>query len=169
MVLFALIVVLGACGADEAQYETSSLVAGLFPFEFLAEDLHGNIVTHESYGERELFLLYLWTTWCGVCITAMPGMAELAAEFNDRMGFVSLLGDFESGREAAILLTENANAPFLTVDVMLDDFAPVIPFIQSPFVPTTALIDAFGNQIGDMIVGSNIDALRDKINAALGN
>ena len=154
---------------DEPEPALPRLTAAIFPFEFEAEDLFGNVVTHESYGERELFLLYLWTTWCGACIAAMPGMAELAAEFYDRMGFVSLLGDFESGKEAAIRLTENANAPFFTVDVMLDDFAPLIPFIASPFVPTSALIDAQGNQIGDMIVGSDIDGLRDKINAALGD
>ena len=145
------------------------LASAIFPFEFEAEDLYGNVVTHESFGERELFLLYFWTTWCGVCITAMPGMAELAAEFYDRMGFVSLLGDFESGREAAIRLTENANAPFFTVDIMLDDFAPIVPFVDSGFVPTTALLDAQGNMIGDMIMGSDVDGLRDKINAALGN
>ena len=145
------------------------IAAAIFPFEFEAEDLYGNTVTHESLGERELFLLYFWTTWCAVCITAMPGMAELAAEFYDRMGFVSLLGDFESGRDAAILMTENANAPFFSVDIMLEDFVPLIPFIDSGFVPTTALIDTQGNMIGEMIMGSDIDGLRSRINAALGN
>ena len=152
--------------ADES---AQASIAAVFPFEFEAEDLYGNIVTHESIGERELFLLYFWTTWCGVCIIAMPGMAELATEFYDRMGFLSLLGDFESGREAAILMTEDANAPFFSVDIMLEDFDPLIPFVDSGFVPTTALIDTQGNKIGDMIMGSDIDGLRDKINAALGN
>ena len=71
---------------DTAQYAPKPdvpapalLTAAMFPFEFEAEDLYGNIVTHESLGERELFLLYLWTTWCGACIASMPGMAELAA------------------------------------------------------------------------------------------
>ena len=169
-VLLASLAVLAACGSNaNGSAAVQSLPAAAFPFEFEAEDLYGNIVTHESYGERELFLLYFWTTWCGVCIMAMPGMAELAAEFYDRMGFVSLLGDFESGREAAILLTENAGAPFFSVDIMLEDFVPLIPFIDSGFVPTTALIDTQGNKIGDMIMGSNIDRLRNSINSALGN
>ena len=172
MILLASLIVLAGCGGNDyepVEPTQALLTAAMFPFEFEAEDLYGNTVTHESLGERELFLLYLWTTWCGVCITAMPAMAELAAEFYDRMGFVSLLGDFETGREAAIRLTENANATFFSVDVMLEDFEPLIPFIASPFVPTSALIDAQGNQIGDMIIGSNIDELRGKINEALGN
>ena len=172
LVLVASLAVLAACGGSENETDAQSdplSTSAMFPFEFEAEDLYGNIVTHESFGERELFLLYFWTTWCRVCIIAMPGMAELATEFYDRMGFVSLLGDFESGREAAILLTEDANAPFFSVDIMLEDFEPLIPFIDSGFVPTTALIDAQGNMIGDMVMGSNIDGLRDKINAALGN
>ena len=152
-------------------YEPASpiLTAAMFPFEFEAEDLHGNIVTHESLGERELFLLYFWTTWCGTCIRGMPGMAGLAAEFYGRMGFVSLLGDFETGRDAAISLTEYSDAPFFTVDFSLEDFDPLFPFVNSGFVPTSALIDAQGNKIGDMIVGPNIEELRNRINAALGN
>ena len=160
---------LAACGGNGNMPAPVHQNAAMFPFEFEAEDLYGNIVTHESFGERELFLLYFWTTWCRVCVIAMPGMAELATEFYDRIGFVSLLGDFESGREAAILMTENANAPFFSVDIMLEDFEPLIPFIDSGFVPTTALIDTQGNMIGDMVMGSDIDGLRDKINAALGN
>ena len=146
-----------------------ALSAAMFPFEFEAEDLYGNIVTHESLGERELFLLYFWTTWCGACVVAMPGMAELAAEFYERMGFISLLGDFETGREAAILLAENSGAPFFSVDFSLEVFQPLFPFVNSGFIPTSALIDAQGNKIGDMIIGSDIDGLRDRINAALGN
>ena len=159
---------------DPASYEPEDneparLTAAPFPFEFEARDLYGNIVTHESLGERELFLLYFWTTWCRVCVIAMPGMAELAAEFYERMGFVSLLGDFGAGREAAIRMTEDVNAPFFSVDIMLEDFVPLIPFVDSGFVPTSALIDAHGNKIGDMIMGSDIDELRVRINAALGN
>ena len=147
----------------------SPLTAAMFPFEFEAEDLFGNVVTHESLGERELFLLYFWTTWCGTCVRAMPGMAELASEFYYRLGFVSLLGDFDSGRDAAISLTENVSAPFFTVDFSLEYFDPLFPFVNSGFVPTSALIDAQGNKIGNMIVGANTDELRDRINAALGN
>ena len=146
-----------------------ALAAAIFPFEFETEDLHGNIVTHESMGERELFLLYFWTTWCGACVAAMPGMAELAEEFYGRMGFVSLLGDFETGRQAAINLTENAGAPFFSVDFSLEIFDPLFYFVNSGFVPTSALIDAQGNKIGDMIIGSNINEFRNRINAALGN
>ena len=173
--LFLIIASLTLLSACQGDYEIADIsaaplpTAAFFPFEFATEDLYGNIVTHESMGERELFLLYFWTTWCRVCVLAMPYMAELAAEFYDYVGFVSLLGDFEAGREAAIRLTESANAPFFSVNVMLDDFAELVPLIDSGFVPTSALIDSLGNKIGDMVVGSDVDALRSKINAALGN
>ena len=34
-----------------------------FPFGFSTEDLHGNTVTEETLGEKELFFAYLWAVW----------------------------------------------------------------------------------------------------------
>ena len=188
LVCIATIILLGGCASDEPaateimqtetveaiqEYEPeylpaeAGLTAALFPFEFEVEDLYGNIVTHETMGERELFLLYFWTTLCPMCVNGMPAMAALAEEFYDRMGFVSLLGDFDTGLEAAIRLTEEVNARFFTVDIMHEDLAVLIPFVSSPFVPTSALIDAEGNKIGDMIIGSDINAIRGRIIEAL--
>ena len=158
-------VVFAACGVNEAEAESLAI----FPFEFTAEDLHGNIVTHSSFGERELFLLYFWTTWCGACIIAMPDMVLLADEFGERVGFVSLLGDFETGRRTAIQMTEDLNIPFFTMDAFHDDFAAFMHFVDSGFVPTAAIIDIDGNMIGEMIVGGNYARLRDAIESALGD
>ena len=143
--------------------------ASFFPFEFVAEDLFGNVVTHESFVDKELFLLYFWTTWCPACVDSIPGMAEIAEEFYGRVGFVSLLGDFDTGREAAINITEAAGAPFFTVDVTLDYFEVLIPFLAFGFVPITAIIDTQGNQVGQSMVGTDFEQLRLRINSALRN
>ena len=163
IVLIFMGIIFAACGANETENEA------LFPFEFTAEDLHGNIVTHASFGERDIFLLYFWTTWCGACIVAMPDMVNLANEFGDRVGFVSLLGDFETGRRTAIQMTEDLNIPFFTMDANHDDFEIFIHFVQSGFVPTAAIIDIYGNMIGDMIVGGGYARLREAIESALDN
>ena len=163
LVLIFIVIIFVACGEAEAYVET---IGGSFPFEFAAEDLHGNTVTHVSLGERELFLLYFWTTWCGACVVAMPDMVRLANEFGAKVGFVSLLGDFETGRRVAIQMTEDLNIPFFTMDANYTGFEAFIHFVQSGFVPTTAIIDIYGNMIGEMIVGGGYARLREAIEAA---
>ena len=163
IVLIFMGIIFAACGANETEN------GALFPFEFVAEDLQGNTVTHASLGEREIFLLYFWTTWCGACIDSMPNMVALADEFGDRVGFVSLLGDFEIGRRTAIQLTEDFNIPFFTMDANYTGFEAFIHFVHSGFVPTVAIIDIYGNMIGEMIVGGSYAMLREAIESALYN
>ena len=159
MLIFT-IVLFSACLFDN-ETELST-----FPFEFVAEDLYGNTVTHASLGERDFFLLYFWATWCGSCIDSMPDLAALAHEFGERVGFVSLLEDFQFGKESAIQITEDLNIPFFTMDIYNSDFETFTHFVDSGFVPTAAIIDTDGNMVGDMIIGTSriraaIEALGD--------
>jgi len=147
----------------EAEYSDSPT----FPFSFTVEDLHGNPVTGASLGDRDIFFIYYWTTWCPACVNGMPGLAELAEEFGDRVGFLSLLGDFDTARDTAIDITEGANAPFITVDAQHPYFADLVQLMQIRFLPTSIIIDAEGNIIGEHIVGSSTDAFRTAIEDAL--
>jgi len=172
-IAFSFILTLAACGGDygTSGYSVDNNYAGEsagFPFGFTAEDLRGNEVTEAALGEKELFFVYFWTTWCPSCVRGIPGLAELAEEFGDRVGFLSLLGDFGTARESAITITENAGAPFITVDARLGELAGVMGLVGSWFVPTSIIIDASGNVIGEQIVGAGTDRFRAAIEAALG-
>ena len=139
-----------------------------FPFDFSAEDLHGNQVTAESLGDKELFFVYFWTTWCPSCVAAIPGLATLAEEYSGRVGFLSLLGDFETAGDTAIRITDNAGASFITVDARHNDLQPLMDLLNSGFVPTSIILDRDGNAVGGQIVGGGIDRFRIAIEDALG-
>ena len=79
-----------------------------FPFAFAAEDLFGNMVTHEDLGNKELFVVHLWATWCGPCVAGLPAMGSLYEEFGDRVGIIGLLIDYDTARERALDITNNA-------------------------------------------------------------
>ena len=132
--MIVLLFVLSACGgSDETSYVppvTNQSDTFLFPFEFTAEDLYGNQLTAESLGEMEIFFVYFWTTWCPACVQGMPGLAELAEEFGDRVGFISLLGDFATARDAAINIVNNAGVSFPTLDAEHSDFQPVMELMR---------------------------------------
>jgi len=138
-----------------------------FPFSFLALDLQGNQISETTLGDKELFFVYFWTTWCPACVRSIPGLASLAEEFDDRVGFLSLLGDFADSADNAVRIKQAANAQFYTIDAINPDLLPLLELLDSGFVPTTVLIGADGNVIGEMIVGSSMDIFRSAIEDAL--
>ena len=138
-----------------------------FPFPFYQANLHGEMITQVDIGEREIFFVYFWATWCPNCVTALPGLAALAEEFGDRVGFLSLLDDFFSADIQARNMTARAGIPFHTISSRLPAMEPVMAQLRSGFVPTSALFDLEGNMIGDRIVGGNIASFRNAIEAAL--
>ena len=169
---FALILTACSNGGDSTtDYSPSELAlvpfSVSFPFQFSAEDLHGNSVTHSSLGEKELFFVYFWTTWCPACVNGMPGLVELANEYSDRIGFMTLLGDFDTNREVAITITEASDAPFVTVDARHSDFVQLMQLVNSGVVPTSVIIDGYGNVVGEQIIGSRTDVFRTAIEDAL--
>jgi len=139
-----------------------------FPFSFSTEDLHGDQVTAASLGEKEIFFVYFWTTWCSACVDSIPNLAELAEIYGDRVGFMSLLGDFATARDTAIRITEGAGVAFITVDATHDDFNPLMELLSSGFVPTSVIIGRDGNVIGDQIVGGGMERFQEAIEDALG-
>jgi thiol-disulfide isomerase/thioredoxin len=128
-----------------------------FPFRFSAVDLHGNSITEETLGEMEAFFVYYWTTWCISCVEGMPDLAQLAQSYVGRVGFISLLGDFETARDTAIRITNHSGIPFITVDANHYELQSLMVMLDSGFVPTSVIIGRDGNVIGSQIVGSGID------------
>lgn len=145
----------------------SSQTTYTFPFSFSTEDLHGNQVNEYSVGDKEIFFVYYWTTWCPACVNSMPGLSELADEFGDRVGFISLLGDFDTNRDTAIRIVEGSNIPFLTVNSMDEDFGELVNLILPRALPTSVILDGNGNIIGEHIVGGGTDRFRTALNNAL--
>jgi thiol-disulfide isomerase/thioredoxin len=139
-----------------------------FPFAFSAEDIYGKRVTDKSLGEKEIFFVHYFATWCPPCVREMPDMAKMAKRYSDRVGFIGLLDDFQENKAAAIRLAENAGIPFIMVDAEHKDFNKLLGMVQSGYVPTTILIGKTGKIIGDQIVGAYGLKYADFIDKAIG-
>jgi len=98
----------------------------------------------------------------------MPGLALIAEEFSDRVGFLTILLDMDRDGDRAIQITENVNATFLTVDADESTYYAVGIFFESGYIPESILIDGDGN-IVDSIVGGSEDEYRTMIENALDN
>ena len=147
--------------------ETSNGFA--FPYKFSTQDLYGNTVTEASLGEKELFFVHYWATWCGPCINEMPDLGKIVEKYGDRVGFIALLDDYSTSKAAAIRITESSGVAFTMVDARQKDFQTLLGMVQSGYVPTTILIGSDGKIIGDQIIGSYGSGYGKFIDSALGS
>jgi len=124
-------------------------------------------VTEQSLGEKEVFFVHFWATWCGPCINEMPEIAKVVEKYGDRVGFIALLDDYSTATAAAIRITESSGVSFTMVDARLPDFKTLLGMVQSGYVPTSIIIDSDGKVIGGQIIGAYGGGYGDFIDAAL--
>ena len=142
-------------GEENLEITPNTWEWGLFPYSFTAEDLNGNIVTEETIGEKQLFILHLWATWCGSCISGMPDFAAAARNYSDRVGVIGLLDDFSTNPDGARLILDASNLPetFINIDARLPELQELMMLVSTGRVPTSIIISSDG-QISEPIVGS---------------
>ena len=128
-----------------------------FPFTFTTEDLYGNTVTEESLGDKRLFFIHYWATWCGPCMQEMPELAKIAKNYENNVGFIGLVGDYGSNLSGAKRIAESVGIPssFIMVDAEAEDMEALLSMVQTGYIPTTAIIDGNGELLAESpLVGS---------------
>ena len=127
-----------------------------FPLVFSATDLYGNEVTETSLGEKRLFFIHYWATWCGPCVQEMPDLARVAADYGDQVGFIALLDDYDSNLSGAKRITESAGVPssFVMVDAKTPDLRDLLAVVQTGYVPTTVIMIGSGGIFDPPLVGA---------------
>jgi len=125
-----------------------------FPYKFTTLDIYGKRVTEKSLGEKELYFVHYLATWCPPCVKEMPELAYISRKYGNRVGFIGLLDDYDTNKEAAIRLVESAGIPFIMIDAEHNELRNLLKMVQSGYVPTTILIGRDGKIIGEQIVGS---------------
>jgi hypothetical protein len=93
-------------------------------------------------------------------------LALIAEELGDRVGFFTILFDFERDRDSAIQITENENASFLTVNFSDSVAQAFRQHITASVIPQAFIIDGDGNII-ENVIGGDADVYREAIINAL--
>lgn len=129
--------------------------------KFVAKTLSGDSYTQDDLAEVDVTLFNFWATYCAPCIREMPEVAEFVKKLPDNVRIVTVCLDGHGNEEKAeeILAEAGFEGTTLIAGVTFEedagDFKTLCRNIM--YTPTTLVIDADGNIVGDAIIGVQKD------------
>ena len=145
----------GAVSSPPVQEETPSEEASSAIFvTFEGTDLEGNTVSEDVFTQSKLTMVNVWATYCNPCLREMPGLGELAAEYDgSEFRIIGIVSDVREGEDQALVESlvqqTGANYPHLLLNDSINN-----AFMGSVSgVPTTFFFDGEGMYLGG-VVGS---------------
>ena len=116
-------------------------------------------------------MINIWATFCGPCLSEMPDLGLLSAEYQDQgVQIIGICTDtvsydgtlVEEQVETARQMAEETGASYLHLVPVGDLAATLLPQIQ--VVPTTVFVDREGRQVGGALAGArDADGWRELI------
>lgn len=128
---------------------------------FTAQDLNGNQVDQSILADYQLTMVNIWATFCGPCLSEMPELGEIHAEYADKgvqvVGIVTdVLNQDGSFNEDQIATARDAvsltGADYLHLLPSTDLVLAKLQYVSA--VPETIFVDSQGNQVGESYLGA---------------
>lgn len=155
---------------EDVSEEAVQEEAGLISFE--GQDTEGNIISSSILSESKITMVNIWATYCNPCLREMPGLGELAKEYDaEDFQIIGIISDVQEGApektlEYAVRLIEQTGADY--PHLLLNESLYRALLTEVNAVPATFFLDENGT-ILDMVVGSMEKAAwEEKINELLG-
>lgn len=144
-----------APGEASAQEEPSSgeETAPIY-ITFEGTDLEGNSVSQDIFSQSQLTMVNVWATYCNPCLNEMPGLGELAAEYDgSEFQLIGIVSDVWEGNDQALVesLVQQTGANY--THLLANDSISQALLSSVSAVPTTFFFDQEGAYLGG-VVGS---------------
>ena len=143
----------GSERGEEASQGTASELGSLKSFS--ADTLDGGTFTQEDIASKDVTVINFWSLMCGPCVEEMPDLAAFAKALPDNVQMVTVCLDGTGEEEVVKCIVSDAGYEGVTLLLGEGDFKGVSDNIQ--YTPTTVIVDAEGNLIGDAIIGGQED------------
>ncbi len=150
---------------DEAPPEAEP-PAGQIRFE--AVDMEGNAVTSDIFSQSKLTMVNVWATYCNPCLSEMPGLGELAAEYDaEEFQLIGIISDALEGedQDLAEKLIEETGADY--THLLLNESLYYALLTDVSAVPTTFFIDENGTVLDTAVGAKEKTAWEEIINGLL--
>ena len=140
---------------------------------FTCQDMDGNAVSEVVFSESKLTMVNVWATYCNPCLREMPGLGELAGEYEtEEFQIIGIISDVMEGADAATMdnaaaLIEMTGADYIHLLLNESVFYALLTDVTA--VPTTFFVNENGEVIDTVIGAMEKTAWEEKINALLEN
>lgn len=156
-------------GTDASGQEAPSSEEESSAAAFTGTDLEGNAVASDIiFSRSKLTMVNVWATYCGPCLEEMPGLGELAAEYDAReFQIVGIVSDVKEGEDQALVesLVRETGANYLHL-LRSDSIEHAILGGVSA-VPTTFFFNQEGKFLGGLVGSGEKSAWEEIIRGLL--
>ncbi len=163
-------------GAENSEQETESIrpsetEKASVQIDFQGVDAEGNEISSAVFSEARLTMVNVWATYCNPCLSEMPGLGELAGEYDPKeLQIIGIISDVEEGgsqemTDLALDLIEQTGADY--THLLLNESVYNALLTDVTAVPTTFFVDESGVILDTVIGAMEKSAWEEKINALL--
>lgn len=140
---------------------------------FEGQDVEGNTFSSDVFAESKITMINVWATYCNPCLSEMPGLGELAEEYEPAdFQIIGIISDVQEGADdraleyvSELIEQTGADYPHLLLNESL--YRGLLTEVSA--VPTTFFLNEKG-EILDVVIGAmKKSAWEEKINTLLGN
>lgn len=121
---------------------------------FEGTDLDGNTVSQDIFSQSKLTMVNVWATYCNPCLSEMPGLGELASEYDSsEFQIIGIVSDVREGEDQTLVenLVQETGAAY--PHLLANDSITQQILTSVSGVPTTFFFDGEGMYLGG-VVGS---------------
>lgn len=168
LLVVMLTILLSGCASTDRE-ETKQTVSVQITFE--GQDMEGNAVSDAVFSESKLTMVNVWATYCNPCLSEMPGLGELADQYDtEEFQIIGIISDVPEGAaqetmELAADLIEQTGAGYTHLPLNESIYNALLTDVTA--VPTTFFINQDGVILDAMIGAMDKSTWEEKINALL--
>ena len=141
-----------AAGSEEASPDVDDSSSG--PVTFEAQALDGSTLSSDLFSDSRITMVNVWATYCNPCLREMPGLGELAAEYDQsEFQIIGIVSDVWEGEDQTLVesLVQETGAAY--PHLLANDSVGQAILSSVSAVPTTFFFDGDGAYLGG-VVGS---------------
>lgn len=133
--------------------------------------MEGNTVSSDILANAKITMINVWATYCNPCLSEMPGLGELAGEYDPaQFQLIGVISDvMEGGDEAQITyaasLIEQTGADYTHLLLNRSLYEGLLTGVSA--VPTTFFLDENGVLLDTVIGAMDKSSWEEKINGLL--
>ncbi len=135
---------------------------------FEGTDLEGETVSQDVFSQSKLTMINVWATYCDPCLREMPGLGELASEYDgSEFQIIGIVSDVREGEDQSLvesLVQETGAAyPHLLANGSIDQ--AILSSVSG--VPTTFFFDGEGAYLGGVVGSAEKSAWKEIVDGLL--